>query len=116
MYGAAMSALPSDLYESATLDGATDVQQFRRLTVPLLGNTTFFLTVTGIISSFQSFGYVNVMTRGGPVDATYTLVFYIYRLAFDYKNTGYGSAVAVVLFFILLAITIVQYVHNNKAD
>ena len=56
------------------------------------------------------------MTRGGPVDATYTLVFYIYRLAFDYKRTGYGSAVAVVLFLILLAITIVQYAHNNKAD
>ena len=114
MYGAAMSALPSELYESSALDGANGVQQFRRLTIPLLGNTTFYLTVTGIISSFQAFGYINVMTRGGPVDATYTLVFYIYRLAFEYKSTGYGSAVAVVLFLILLVITIIQYVHNHK--
>lgn len=114
MYGAAMSVLPSELYESAALDGATGIQQFRKLTIPLLGNITFFLTVTGIISSFQAFGYVNVMTKGGPVDATYTLVFYIYRLAFDYKQTGYGSAVAVVLFLILLGITIIQYIHNNR--
>ena len=114
MYGAAMSVLPSELYESAALDGATGIQQFRKLTIPLLGNITFFLTVTGIISSIQAFGYVNVMTKGGPVDATYTLVFYIYRLAFDYKQTGYGSAVAVVLFLILLGITIIQYIHNNR--
>lgn len=116
IYGAAMSALPTELYESAALDGATGIQQFRKLTMPLLSNTTFFLTVTGIISSFQVFGYVNVMTSGGPVDATYTLVFYIYKLAFDYKRTGYGSAVAMVLFLMLLAITIIQYRHNNKKD
>lgn len=116
IYGAAMAALPTELYESAALDGATGIQQFRKLTIPLLSNTTFFLTVTGIISSFQVFGYVNVMTSGGPVDATYTLVFYIYKLAFDYKQTGYGSAVAMVLFLMLLAITIVQYRHNNKTD
>lgn len=116
IYGAAMSALPTELYESAALDGATGIQQFRKLTMPLLSNTTFFLTVTGIISSFQVFGYVNVMTSGGPVDATYTLVFYIYKLAFDYKQTGYGSAVAMVLFLMLLAITIIQYRHNNQKD
>lgn len=116
IYSAAMSALPTELYESAALDGATGIQQFRKLTMPLLSNTTFFLTVTGIISSFQVFGYVNVMTSGGPVDATYTLVFYIYKLAFDYKQTGYGSAVAMVLFLMLLAITIIQYRHNNQKD
>lgn len=116
IYSASMAALPTDLYESAMLDGATGVQQFRKITMPLLGNTTFFLTVTGIVSSFQVFGYINVMTQGGPVDSTYVLVYYIYKLAFDYKQTGYGSAVAVVMFLILLVITVIQYIHNNKEN
>ena len=116
IYGAAMAALPRDVYESAELDGANGRQQFFNLTIPLLSNTTFFLTVTGIIISFQTFGYVNVMTKGGPVDSTYVLVFYIYKLAFDYMQTGYASAVAVVLFLILLVITIIQYTHNNKEN
>ncbi len=111
-----MQSLPSDLYECASLDGANGIQKFRKLTVPLLANTTFFITITSIISSFQVFGYINVMTGGGPKDSTYVLVYYIYKLAFDYHKTGYGSAVAVVLFLILLIITIIQYVHNNKQD
>lgn len=116
LYGAAMQSLPSDLYECASLDGANGFQKFRKLTIPLLANTTFFITITSIISSFQVFGYINVMTGGGPKDSTYVLVYYIYKLAFDYHKTGYGSAVAVVLFLILLIITIIQYVHNNKQD
>lgn len=116
IYGAAMAALPTDVYESSMLDGANGRQQFFKLTIPLLANTTFYLTVTGIISSFQTFGYVNVMTKGGPVDSTYILVYYIYKLAFDYRQSGYASAVAVVLFLMLLVITIIQYVHNNKKD
>lgn len=114
IYGASMAALPTDLYESADLDGANSTHKFWKLTIPLLANTTFFLSVTGIISSFQTFGYVNVMTSGGPKDSTYILVFYIYKLAFDYRRTGYASAVAVVLFLMLLVVTIIQYVHNNK--
>ena len=116
LYGAAMQALPVDLYESASLDGASGLQKFRRLTIPLLTNTTFYMTVTGIISSFQVFGYVNVMTGGGPKDSTYVLVYYIYKLAFDYRRTGYASAVAVVLFVLLLLVTVVQYRHNSRKD
>ena len=62
------------------------------------------------------FDLIYVMTGGGPKDSTYVLVYYIYKLAFDYHRTGYGSAVAGVLFLILLIITIIQYVHNNKQD
>ena len=116
LYGAAMQALPVDLYESASLDGASGLQKFRRLTIPLLTNTTFYMTVTGIVSSFQVFGYVNVMTGGGPKDSTYVLVYYIYKLAFDYRRTGYASAVAVVLFVLLLLVTVVQYRHNSRKD
>lgn len=116
LYGAAMQSLPSELYECASLDGASEFQKFRSLTIPLLANTTFFITVTSIISSFQVFGYINVMTGGGPKDSTYVLVYYIYNLAFHYQKTGYASAVAVVLFLMLLVVTIIQYVYNNKKD
>ncbi len=114
LYGASMQSLPTELYECASLDGANGFHKFWKLTIPLLSNTTFFLMVTGIISSFQVFGYINIMTGGGPKDATYVLVFYIYRLAFEYRRTGYASTVAVVLFLMLLVVTAVQYLHNQK--
>lgn len=63
LYGAAMQSLPSDLYECASLDGANGFQKFRKLTIPLLANTTFFITITSIISSFQVFGYINSHDR-----------------------------------------------------
>lgn len=116
LYGASMSGLPEELYEAAALDGASGRQKFWHLTVPLLEPTTFFLTITGIIGSFQVFGYTNVMTQGGPIDATYTLVFYIYKSAFGYYKTGYASSMAVILFLFLLAVTIVQWVHNGKKE
>ena len=116
IYSAAITGLPRDLYESADIDGANAVQKFLKITVPLLQPTTFFLTITGIIGSFKVFGYTNVMTAGGPGTATYTLVYYIYTSAFKYYRMGYGSAIAVVLFLMLLVVTIFQWVHNNKSE
>ena len=116
IYSAAITGLPRDLYESADIDGANAVQKFLKITVPLLQPTTFFLTITGIIGSFKVFGYTNVMTSGGPGTATYTLVYYIYTSAFKYYRMGYGSAIAVVLFIMLLIVTIFQWVHNNKSE
>lgn len=116
IYSAAITGLPRDLYESADIDGANAVQKFMKITVPLLQPTTFFLTITGIIGSFKVFGYTNVMTAGGPGTATYTLVYYIYTAAFKYYRMGYGSAIAVILFLMLLVVTIVQWVHNNKNE
>lgn len=114
IYSAAIQVLPHDLYEAADIDGATGFQKFKSITVPLLAPTTFFLTITGIINSFKVFGTVNVMTGGGPGSSTYTLVYYIYKTAFSYYRMGYASAVAVVLFAILLVITIIQWKHNEK--
>lgn len=114
IYSAAMQGLPTDLYEAADIDGATGVQKFFRITIPLLRPTTFFLTITGIIGSFKVFGTVNVMTKGGPGYSTYTLVYYIYKTAFSYYRMGYASSVAVVLFVILLLITVYQWKHNEK--
>ena len=116
IYSAAITGLPKDLYESADIDGANAVQKFMKITVPLLQPTTFFLTITGIIGSFKVFGYTNVMTAGGPGTSTYTLVYYIYTSAFKYYRMGYGSAIAVVLFIMLLIVTIIQWVHNNKSE
>lgn len=114
IYSASMAGMPRDLFESAELDGASKVQQFIHITVPLLRPTTFFLTITGIISSFKVFGYTNIMTQGGPGSSTYTLVYYIYSAAFKYYKFGYASAIAVVLFLILLVVTIIQWTHNDE--
>ena len=114
IYSAAIQGLPHDLYEAADIDGANGFQKFRSITVPLLSPTTFFLTITGIIGSFKVFGTVNVMTGGGPGSSTYTLVYYIYKTAFTYYRMGYASAVAVILFIILLAITLVQWKYNER--
>lgn len=114
IYGAAIQGLPRDLYEAADIDGANGIQKFRSITVPLLSPTTFFLTITGIIASFKVFGTVNVMTSGGPGSSTYTLVYYIYKCGFTYYRMGYGSAVAVILFALLLVITLIQWHHNER--
>lgn len=116
IYSAAIQGLPKDLYEAADIDGAGAVKKFLHLTIPLLAPTTFFLTLTGIIGSFKVFGSINVMTKGGPGYATYTLVFYIYKTAFSYYRMGYGSAVAVMLFAMMLLITVYQWNHNKKRE
>ena len=110
------SSLPKDIYEAADLDGVNGIQRFFYITLPQLKPTTFFLTVTGIISSFKVFGQINVMTHGGPGSSTYTLVYYIYKSAFTYYEMGYASAVAMVLFAILLCVTLYQWHHNKNND
>lgn len=113
IYSASIASMPMDLYESADLDGANGIQKFIHITIPQLRPTTFFLTITGIISSFKVFGYTNIMTKGGPGSSTYTLVYYIYTSAFRYYRFGYASAIAVILFLILLIFTVLQWRHNN---
>ena len=113
---ASLTSLPKDIYEAADLDGVNGIQRFFYITLPQLKPTTFFLTVTGIISSFKVFGQINVMTHGGPGSSTYTLVYYIYKSAFTYYEMGYASAVAMVLFAILLCVTLYQWHHNKNND
>ena len=116
LYSASLTSLPKDIYEAADLDGVNGIQRFFYITLPQLKPTTFFLTVTGIISSFKVFGQINVMTHGGPGSSTYTLVYYIYKSAFTYYEMGYASAVAMVLFAILLCVTLYQWLHNKNND
>ena len=116
LYSASLTSLPKDIYEAADLDGVNGIQRFFYITLPQLKPTTFFLTVTGIISSFKVFSSINVMTHGGPGSSTYTLVYYIYKSAFTYYEMGYASAVAMVLFAILLCVTLYQWHHNKNND
>ncbi len=115
IYSASLTGLSKEVYEAADIDGVNSFQRFFHITLPMLKPTTFFLTITGIISSFKVFGQINVMTQGGPGSSTYTLVYYIYKQAFSYYNMGYASSVAVILFLILLGITLVQW-RNNKDE
>lgn len=105
---AGLQGIPIDLYEAARVDGASRWSLFWRITFPLLSPTTFFLLIISIVSAFKAFDIVAVMTGGGPLNSTNVYVFYLYQNAFRWFKTGYASALAVVLFAIILVITIIQ--------
>ena len=103
IYLAALQAVPRDLIEAATLDGAGPFASFRNVVLPLLGPTTFFLSVTTLLSSLQSFDIIQAMTKGGPLEGTTTMMYQIYQEGFATGRAGYSSAIATVLFLVLLA-------------
>ena len=105
---AGLQGIPSMYYEASRIDGASKVQQFFRITFPLISPTTFFVFTVATIQSFQVFALTTVLTAGGPANATNTLVMYIYQSAFRNFRMGYASALAVMLFIIVLTITLVQ--------
>jgi multiple sugar transport system permease protein/sn-glycerol 3-phosphate transport system permease protein len=82
--------------------------------MPMLSPITFFLVITSILNSFQAFDIIRVMTQGGPIDATNTLIYYVYDEGFVAFNAGRASAAAVVLFVIMLAITLVQLRYQER--
>ena len=106
---AGLQSLPDDLYESARLDGASAWSRFVDITVPLLSPTLLFGFVVLTITSFQTFGQVDLLTNGGPLEATNLIVFSIFETAFRDFNPGSAAAQAVVLFFIVLVLTAVQF-------
>jgi multiple sugar transport system permease protein len=108
VYLAGLQSIPEELYEAARVDGAGPFARFRHITLPMLRPTTLFLLVIGIIGSFQVFTQIFVMTNGGPVDRTTTMVFYIYQSAFKFYEMGYASTLAFALFAMLLVFTALQ--------
>lgn len=106
---AGLQAIPQDLHEAATIDGASWFQRLRHITVPLLTPTTFFILVTSFIGAMQAFDQFYVMTQGGPAYATTTLVMYIFQNGFQFFQMGYAAAIAVVLFAVIFAITALQW-------
>lgn len=100
-----LQGISTSYYEAARLDGASNTQMFRYITVPLLTPTTFFVFVMSMISSFQVFDQVMLMTEGGPGRSTSVLVHYLYQNAFQYFKLGYACAIAYLLFGIIIIIT-----------
>lgn len=107
------STLNNDLLEASKIDGANEYETFKYVTVPLLSPTIFFVVIITAISSFQVFDLIYVMTQGGPLDSTNVLVYAIYKNAFEYFNVGKASALAYVLFAIILVLTLFQW-HIRK--
>ncbi|WP_438446125.1 carbohydrate ABC transporter permease [Gorillibacterium sp. sgz5001074] len=114
VYLAGLQSIPVDLYEAADIDGANGWTKFRRITLPLLSPTTFFLLITGIMYSFKAFDLIKVLTNGGPAESTSVLVVYIYESAFTNLKLGYASAMSSVLFLCVLAITVIQWIGQKK--
>lgn len=108
IYLAGLKGIPTPLYEAAAIDGAGWWMSFRFITLPLLVPVTLFVIVIAMINSFQVFGPIYVMTSGGPVNSTLVIAYYLYQQAFQYFRMGYASAVAYVLFTIILALALIQ--------
>lgn len=109
-----LSALNQSLLEASKIDGANAFQTFKYVTVPLLSPTIFFVVVITCISSFQVFDLIYMMTQGGPLDSTNVLVYAVYKNAFEYFKIGKASAIAYVLFTIILILTIIQWQLRKK--
>ncbi len=116
VYLAGLQAIPEELYESSKVDGAGALARLWHITIPLLRPSTVFLAVLGIIGSLQVFTQIFVMTSGGPVSRTTTMVYYMYLWGFKYYDLGYASTLAIALFLMLLVFSAVQLRVLRQAD
>ncbi len=103
-----LQTISADLYEAASLDGASPWQQFVHVTWPGLRQTRTFILITITIAAFSLFTQIQIMTQGGPLDSTSTLVFLAVRTGFQQQQTGYASAMSLVFFVLVLAVSLVQ--------
>lgn len=106
--------IPHDYYEAGQIDGVSRWQAFRKITLPLLSPTTFFLLVTSFIGSLQVFDEIAVITRGGPAGSTKVFNYQIWQKAFVEFDAGYASAMAVVLFLAILLLTVLQNIFSKR--
>lgn len=109
VYLAGLQSIPEDYYDAAKIDGATGWRRLKDITIPLLSPTTLFLLVVSVLGSFQVFTQIFIMTNGGPLGRTRTVVWYIYTTAFRDFNMGYAAAMAFALFGMMLAFTALQF-------
>jgi len=116
IYLAGLQAVPQELYDAAAVDGAGPWARLRYITIPMLRPTTLFLLVIGVIGSFQVFTQIFIMTSGGPVERTTTMVYFIYRTAFINFDMGYASTLAYALFLMLLVFTGINLRLNRQAN
>lgn len=114
IYIAGLQNISRELYEAASIDGASAWRQFKHITLPMLSPTTFFLLITGIISSFKIFDLIAVLTEGGPANSTMVAIYYLYQRAFVNLETGYASAISIVIFVFILIITLINWVGQRR--
>ena len=113
---AGLQTIPGELYEAAALDGASGWRLFRHVTWPSLRATSTFIVITITIAAFSLFTQISVMTQGGPLDSTTTVVFMAVRAGYEQQQTGYAAAVSLVFFVIVLAISLVQRFLTREKD
>ncbi len=111
---AALKDVPSDLYEAASVDGATKFHSFFKITIPLITPTIFFNLVMQLVNAFQEFNGPYLVTGRGPLNSTYLTSMFIYDNAFKYFNMGYASAASWILFLIIVSVTLVLFATQNK--
>jgi len=111
---AAIQTIPEELFESAMIDGANYWQRLKSIMLPLLSSTFFFLLVVDILAAFQTFTPIHIMTKGGPLDSTNLLVYSIYREFYFNGKYGFAAAQSIMLFFIMLILTIIQFVFVER--
>ena len=116
LFTAGIKQISKEIYESATVDGAGMLQQVIHITIPLLKPTTILCLILQISASFNVFGQVYVMTGGGPAGSTRVLVQYIYETGFNYFRMGYSAAMSYVLFVIIMAVSVLQYVFLGRRE
>lgn len=114
LFLAGLQGIPDSLYEAAEIDGANRWQKVVRITIPLLRPTFAFIIITGFINGLQAFTQMYVLTKGGPVNATLTIVYHLYNRAFEFFNMGSASAMAFILFLMIILLTVIQLKLLNK--
>lgn len=113
---AAIQGIPKELYEAASLDGASKIQQTLHITIPSLRFSTFFVTVTTLIGWLQFFEEPFVMTNGGPLDSTTSISLFIYRNGFQFSKFGYAAAGSFILFTMIIVVTLLQFKIQRKNE
>lgn len=116
VYLAALQGIPRELYEAAAVDGGSGFAVFKNVTIPMVTPTTFFILIMLVISAFNVFDPVYMLTSGGPGRSSYVLTYYLYEKAFVSFKFGYASSIGMVLFLIVLTITIIQFRMNKKVE
>jgi multiple sugar transport system permease protein len=113
-YASALEKVPQQLYEAASIDGANGWQKFKTITFPGISPTTFFLSVMMMISSLQAYDQIQILTQGGPAGSTRTLLYLYYQYAFEKYKMGEATAIAAVLMFLTIGLSILQFWGSKK--
>ena len=114
LFLAALQNVPKSYLEAAEIDGANKLRQFLHVTLPMVSPTTLLVTITSLINSFQVFDQCYLLTSGGPAKRTYTMAIYIYETAFKNFKLGRASAISLIMFAIIVAVSVVQFRLSNK--